>query len=120
MRVHSENALLYAHQCEQMFTTTMSENGYERKTTFFADLSIAELHGGNMVCRTFRKIVKEWGKNVVYFTEFVMCLNHKIWQHYYQGNIDMAREYDDLWRKAARMAEDNFDGKELDYYRTTN
>ena len=93
----------------------MEIGGYETFTTFFADLTIAESFGESAVIDTFERVLRDWGKNYKYFTEFVLCLNHKIWQHY-QKNEALGRLYDTLWRKADDYCLDTFKGEELEYY----
>lgn len=80
---------------------------YKPFTTFFSDMTIAELCSGlKGVQDTFNNVVKSWKSDYKYFTEFVLVLNHKIWEHYGKGpgtpnyNEPMARLYDSLWRKA--------------------
>ena len=92
-------------------------SGYEPKTTFFADLSIADCFGENGVRDTYNRVIQEWGNNIEYMTEFVLCLNHKIWQ-LYEVNEPLARIYDELWRKASRFVEENknFSKEDLSYY----
>lgn len=59
----------------------LNEIGYQRKTTFYSDLSIAEWMGGIKAVRdTYKKVMKSWKGNIKYLTEFVMCLNHKSWE----------------------------------------
>lgn len=56
------------------------EIGYECKTTFWMDFSIADRFGIAAVKDTFKRAFKEWRTNVVYLTELVLVLNHKMWQ----------------------------------------
>ena len=90
-------------------------SGYEPKTTFFSDLSIAECFGAKSVEDTYNKVIKEWGTNIVYITEFVMCLNHKIWQ-LHELDVEMAKLYDSLWKKGCMYVETHFNGNDLSYY----
>lgn len=94
----------------------MQEYGKKVISTFYGDLTIAEICGGEKALNnTYNKIVKDWGNNVQYFTEFVTALNHKIWEWY--GHDDtLAKVYDGLWRKASEYAETHFEGDDLSYY----
>ena len=75
------NVFQYGHAEEKcIFEKQASELGYERKTTFFSDLSQAEWLGLENVKDTFNNIVKSWLNNYEYFTEFVLCLNWKSWE----------------------------------------
>ena len=94
------------------------ENGYEIKTTFWEDFSIADKLGVGAIRDTYNRAFEEWKNNYVYLTELVLVLNHKIWQHH-QSDETKARLYDELWRKADAYACDNLKGEELDYFYET-
>lgn len=117
-----KNIFHYAAAEEKcVFERQAAECGYERKTTFFSDLSIAEWYGASSVRDTFNRAVSAWLHDVVYFTEFVMCLNWKIWEWNARGNDELALVYDELWRKANDLACDTYKGEDADYYyRTTD
>ena len=91
----------------------INERGYE--TTFYQDFSIADLFGEEAVTDTFNRAFDEWKSNYKYLTEFVIVLNHKIFD-LYKVNTKLALLYDSLCKKAARYAEENLKGEELDYY----
>lgn len=75
------------------------QSGYECKTTFWMDFSIADRFGIAAVKDTFNRAFAEWKNNYEYLCELVLVLNHKIWQKY-QSNKALAAVYDELWRKA--------------------
>ena len=111
-----KNVMTYPKQSEMWWKNQLKDMcEYEPKTTFFSDLSIAECYGNKAIKDTYKKVIKEWGENIVYMTEFVLCLNHKIWQLF---NIDRptAELYNDLWHNACIYVEKNFKGKDLNYY----
>lgn len=119
--ITSRNPFVRAAQAQNAFNRTMAENGYKAFTTFYSDLTIAEPFGERAIRDTHRNVTKSWGKDAKYYTEYVMSLNHKIWEHYNNGNERLARVYDDLWRKAAEHAEKTLKGDDLKYYyRTTD
>ena len=93
------------------------ELGYTPITTFWEDFSMAESFGATAIRDTFNRAFKEWRTNYKYLTEFVMVLNHKIWQHY-KPNSDspLAALYNDLYLTADTWAMDNLKDEELDYY----
>lgn len=94
--------------------------GYESKTTFWEDFSIADKFGVNAIEDTYNRAFKGWRDNVEYFTELCMVLNHKIWQHHGRNDL-YARTYDKLWREADNWAYENLKGDDLVYYmRTTD
>lgn len=89
--------------------------GYEEKTTFWSDFSIADAFGVNAIKDTFNRAFKEWKSDYIYLTELVMVLNHKIWQ-WYDTNRIYGELYNDLWSKADEYALDNLKGDELSYF----
>lgn len=104
----------YAAHEEKIF-----ERFYERErlTTFYSDLSIAEWYGRDSIKDTFKRVVKYWKGDVKMFTEFVICLNMKIWEHYelgcYYENL-----YTELWGKACNIAMKTYKGEDLNYFLT--
>lgn len=97
------------------FKAFMKENGYDVVTTFWEDFSAADTYGIPAVTDTFNRAFEEWKDNHIYLTELVLVLNHKIWQHY-ESSPALAKEYDELWRKADRYAVENLQGSELEYF----
>lgn len=94
--------------------------GYEPKTTFYMDFSIADKFGVSAIKDTYRRAMKDWKHNYVYLTELVMVLNWKIFEHY-ETNQVYAQLYSDLYEVAADYASQNLHGDELEYYyRTTD
>lgn len=112
------NVIEYAHRNEVMFENQCNEIGYKRQTSFYSDLSIAEFYGIDAVKETYNNIVKHWSNDVVYFSEFVLCLNWKIHQHY-QKNPALARAYNNLWVEADKLAYNTYKGEDLEYYLQT-
>lgn len=91
-------------------------NGYKPQTTFWMDFSIADRLGEAAVRDTFKRAFAEWHTDVVYLTELVMVLNHKIWQHYEAKNESLARLYDELWRGADAYAVNTLKGDDMAYF----
>lgn len=91
------------------------ECGYEVKTTFWDDFTLAERHGVNAVKETYQRAFKEWHNNVEYVTELAMVLNHKIWQHY-EENYELGKVYNDLWIECDTWCHDNLKGDDAMYY----
>ena len=94
-------------------------NGYESKTTFFSDFSIADSFGLDAIQDTFNRAFNEWKDNYIYLTELVLVLNWKLWLHYEDGHEDYAKLYDKLWRIADEYAVDHLEGDELSYFYNT-
>lgn len=92
--------------------------GYEPKTTFWQDFSIADAFGMDAVRDTFKRAFKEWRVDVEYLTELVMVLNHKGW-YWYGRNEAMSRLYFKLWEEADLWAGENLQGDDAEYYYRT-
>lgn len=92
--------------------------GYEAKTTFWEDFSIADHFGIDAIKDTFNRAFKEWKGNYIYLTELVLVLNHKIWQ-WYEKNEEYAQLYNGLWEKADAYGCNNLKGEELSYFYRT-
>lgn len=92
------------------------EIGYRPFTTFYDDLSIAELFGDEAIVETYEEIICQWICDVKYFTEFVMMLNWKCAEWYNDGNIIRAGLYQELHHVAMDKALEVFDEEELKYF----
>lgn len=95
------------------------ELGYEEKTTFWVDFSIADRFGESAVRDTFNRAFEEWKSDYVYLTELVMILNWKCWQWYGLGNLSMSKLYEELYYKAHDYASTTLKDEELEYYYAT-
>lgn len=74
------NIFQYSASAEAMFEANYAENGHERLTTFYSDLSIGEWYGKKGILDTYRNVMKAWIGDIKYITEFCICLNWKSWQ----------------------------------------
>lgn len=92
--------------------------GYRPFTTFYEDFSIADNFGKNAIYDTYKRAFRGWKKDYKYFTELVMVLNWKIWEHY-ERNEGYTRLYEELWEIADNWAHDNLEGEELNYFLKT-
>lgn len=94
--------------------------GYQPKTTFYTDFSIADGFGVDAIKDTYKRAFEGWKNNTEYVTELAMVLNWKIWEHY-NRNDRYARVYNDLWEQIDNWCMDNLKGDDLKYYyRTTD
>jgi hypothetical protein len=95
--------------------------GYEQKTTFFTDFSIAENFGKNAIKDTYKRAFESWKTNHIYLTELVMVLNWKMWIWDERDNKELAMLYNELWEQCDTYAVEHLKGKELEYFfRTTD
>ena len=101
------------------------EIGYEPKTTFWQDFSIAERFGSEAIIDTFTRAFAEWRNNVVYIAELALVLNHKGFFYYALSEklADISEElarvgelYFTLYRELHDWARDFFDGDDGQYY----
>ena len=96
-----------------------AQTGYKPMTTFYEDLSIADMFGIDAIKDTFKRVFVEWKDNYKYITEFIMALNWKCWEHQYHEVYGQL--YIELYRAADEWAMENLKGEELQYYlRTTD
>ena len=109
------NIFEYASKCEANFEYFLNSVGKERKTTFYADLSIAEWYGVEAVCDTYKRVMDSWGDDLEFMCEWVIALNQKIWQHY-ESNQSIGQVYDMLWRQADEYCMNHFKGDDLTAY----
>lgn len=93
--------------------------GYEFKTTFWNDFTIADKFGKDAILDTYTRAFKEWKDNYIYLTELVLVLNWKIWKHYEDKNEEIAKVYNDLWMEADNYAVEHLKDDELSYYYET-
>ena len=109
------NIFEYASANESNFEYFLNSVGKERKTTFYADLSIAEWCGVEAVCDTYKRVMDSWGDDLEFMCEWVIALNQKIWQHY-ENNPAIGQVYDTLWRSADEYCMNHFKGDDLTAY----
>ena len=94
-------------------------DGYEFKTTFWQDFTIADVFGEDAVKDTYRRAFSEWKTDAEYVTELVMVLNWKCWEHYEKGHSALSMLYSDLYYQADAWCLDHLKGSDLTYYITT-
>lgn len=96
--------------------TDMTMNGYEFKTTFWMDFTIADQFGYDAIKDTYERAFNAWKDNYIYLVELCLVLNWKLWQHYKAKRETFACLYNELWGKTDEYALLNLKGEELDYY----
>lgn len=93
--------------------------GYEFKTTFWMDFSIADAFGIKAIKDTYNNAFKYWKTDYVYLTELALVTNWKCWQHYEKGNTDVSKLYSDYYYKTRDYALRHLKDDELRYYLET-
>lgn len=92
--------------------------GYKPKTTFYMDFSIADSFGNSAIKETYDRVKKEWGKDIVYVTEFYMVLNWKIWEHH-ESDPSKAELYQSLYEELETFIYDSYGEDDLTYFLET-
>lgn len=90
--------------------------GYEEKTTFWMDFSIADKFGKDAILDTYERAFAEWKNNIVYITELVMVLNCKCWDYYGKKNYELSALYTKLYLKLDAWCCENLKDDDADYY----
>lgn len=91
------------------------ENGYELKTTFWEDFTIAEAFGVDAIKDTFKRAFNEWKNNTEYVTELAMVMSWKSCG-YYDKNETLMLLYADLYWEVDDWCMKNLKDKDLQYY----
>lgn len=99
MFIFANDILKAAARAQAAWNAFYASLGNEPKTTFYGDLTIAEMFGPDEVRHMVETTFATYGKNLVYITEFVVCLNHKISAWYGRDN-ELAELYNELWIKS--------------------
>ena len=95
---------------------SVREIGYEQKTTFWMDFSIADRFGVGAIKDTYKRAFNEWKDEYEYLTELVLVLNRKCWYWYDKGNDVLSELYSEMYYKASSYAVNHLKGEALDYY----
>ena len=92
--------------------------GYEPKTTFWSDFSIADAFGISAIQDTYNRASREWKNNLEYCTELCMVLNHKCWQ-WNNVNEVISQLYVKLFEELYDWGVGHFKGTDLKYFLET-
>lgn len=92
------------------------EIGYEMKTTWWGDFTVAELIDGEKGIKdTFNRAWKYWRDDKIYTTELALVLNWKSW-YWSEKDSKLCKLYIKLWQKLDEYIMDNWKGDDLKYY----
>ena len=95
---HIKQIQQYAGMFQQMFNETLKEcSGYETISTFYADLSIADVYGIDAIKDTIKRVKDEWFNDYKMFSEFVLTLNHKSWEWDARPEVNGSEEIKKLY-----------------------
>ena len=96
------------------------ENGYELKTTFRDDFTIADVFGIDAIKDTYNRAFNEWKHDHVYITELYMVMNWKMFQ-WFEKDDSKYQTYYELFTTLDEWCMDNLKDEQLDYFiRTTD
>ena len=90
-------------------------NGYELKTTFWEDFTIADSFGLEAIRDTFNRSFYNWKNDVEYITELAMVMSWKSC-YYYDKNQEYMNLYSDLYHEVDNWCLDNLSEEDLIYY----
>lgn len=93
-------------------------SGYQPKTTFWQDFSVADVFGEKAIKDTYNRAFNDWKNNAEYITELTLILNWKIW-YWKDKNEAYARLYDSLWKECDQWCINNLKGDDLSYFLQT-
>lgn len=93
-----------------------SLTGYRPFTSFYEDFSIAESFNIGAIKKTYKEVKKSWKNDYKYWTELIMILNWKMWEHCEDKNLLLVKLYKSLWEDAKKLACENFTDEEKQYY----
>ena len=118
---HINRIQQYAGRLQQMFSETLNEySGYETISTFYSDLSIADVYGIDAVKDTIKRVKDELFNDYKMFSEFVLALNHKSWEWdarpEVNGSEEIKKFYIEQYYHFDDYCLDNYKGEALDYY----
>lgn len=91
------------------------ENGYEIKTTFWSDFSIADAFGIDAIKDTFNRAFSEWKNNTEYVTELACVMSWKSCA-WYEKNNEYSMLYAEYYHKVDEWCMNNLKGKDMNYY----
>ena len=106
------NPFVYGMWCEKNFESNLRSD-YKRKTTYTSDFSLAEwcvpVDGMNAIASTLRNALTYWRDDVEFFTEILLVVNMKSWEHAARHNNNYGRMYSDLYYMVRDLYFDWFD-----------
>jgi len=91
------------------------ENGYELKTTFWQDFTIADAFGAEAIKDTYKRSFRDWKNDVEYITELACVMSWKSC-YWYQKNNEYSMLYANYYHKVDNWCMNNLKGKDLEYY----
>lgn len=94
------------------------ENGYELKTTFWSDFTIADAFGVDAIKDTYNRAFNEWKHDHIYITELYMVMNWKMFQ-WFEKDDGKYQIYYELFTTLDEWCMNSLKGEQLDYFIAT-
>lgn len=94
------------------------ENGYELKTTFWNDFTIADAFGVDAIKDTYNRSFNDWKHDYIYITELCMVMNWKMFQ-WFEKDESKFQLYYELFTTLDEWCMDNLKDEQLDYFLAT-
>lgn len=88
--------------------------GYKPISNIYERFSLAEGFGNKTVKETYKAEFERCKADYKLLTEFVMCLNWKVFEH--EKNEELAELYAGFWEKADSYACDHLQGEARKYF----
>lgn len=94
------------------------DNGYELKTTFWDDFTIADAFGIEAIKDTYNRAFNEWKHDHIYITELCMVMNWKMF-YWFEKDDNKYQIYYDLFTTLDEWCMENLKDEQLDYFLKT-
>lgn len=94
------------------------DNGYELKTTFWDDFTIADAFGIEAIKDTYNRAFNEWKHDHIYITELCMVMNWKMF-YWFEKDDSKYQLYYDLFTTLDEWCMENLKDEQLDYFLKT-
>lgn len=94
------------------------QTGFKFQTDIWEKFTEAEASKNNLedIEELYREYFREWHNDVKKVAELSMCMNWKIWEHYYAHNEELSEVYNELWLRVDWYAKDVFVWDDWKYY----
>lgn len=113
--INTDQNLENAARMQEMWENAMAEQGYEVKSTFYADLTLSETFGIGAIEETIKNMIDEWDDDVEFYTDLVLALHSKVVEHT-ERNVELAELYQKLLEVADKHARKTFVEDDIQYY----
>lgn len=89
-------------------------------TTFIQDFTAAEKDGVEQIKALWKHLFQTNRNNATIFSELVLVLRTKLWEHFHHNENELVDVYDKLLKKSNKFALSHFVNTDLEYYKSVN